>query len=63
MIQSDALGAGNWSAFWHCSAASASKTAPACLQMGQRFTWSTHSKLCTTSAAAAPGEARKSTST
>eukprot|EP00969_Alexandrium_andersonii_P124149 5486374-Alexandrium_andersonii.AAC.1 len=63
MNQSDTPGGGSRSAFSHCSAASVSKTASACLQMGPCFTWSRHSQFSTMSAGSVPGGTRSSTST
>eukprot|EP00969_Alexandrium_andersonii_P069040 3044817-Alexandrium_andersonii.AAC.1 len=63
MNQSDTLGGGSRAAFSHCSAASVSKTAPACLQMGPFFTCAKHSQFRTMSAGSVPGGTRNSTST
>eukprot|EP00969_Alexandrium_andersonii_P214102 9454629-Alexandrium_andersonii.AAC.1 len=57
------LGGGSRGASSHCSAARASRTAPACLQMGPCFKWSTHPQCRMTSAGAVPGGDLSSTST
>eukprot|EP00969_Alexandrium_andersonii_P089247 3939958-Alexandrium_andersonii.AAC.1 len=56
------LGGGSRGASSHCSAASASRTAPACLQIGPCCKWSMHPQCRTMSAGAVPGGDLSSTS-
>eukprot|EP00969_Alexandrium_andersonii_P191746 8468988-Alexandrium_andersonii.AAC.1 len=63
MNQSDTLRGEGRPTFSRCSAASVSKTAPACLQIGPHFTWSRQSQFRTMSAGSVPGGTRSSTST